>query len=377
METCLGFRASYLEFSPLMMYTSSIHEDLLIYFREFVAFRTVAGHETAKQECLDWMIGSFLQKTPHPLHRGDINGAPYMVIQHPQPKLIWFAHFDVVPADETLFAIRTDGDKAFGRGVKDMKGAALPFLMAYRDLCAEGIDIPVRVLLTSDEEVGGRSIPALLDQKLLHGPIAFTPDTGANPAIVVEHKGAVWARLTAHGKGSHGAWPWEGQNPILILAEAITRISREFPPGTQEEWHMTVCPTELRGSDAKNMIPDHASCMLDIRFPPSICKTKEEALATVQKLLPSGCTLESTVVAEPLLTDAKHPMVQLYKKIAEEVIGRTLETGREHGASDARFFEERGIPAFLFGPDGGNLHHRDEWVSVPSILHQYEISARL
>ena len=140
---------------------------------------------------------------------------------------------------------------------------------------------------------------------------------------------------------------------------------------------MTVCPTELRGSDAKNMIPDHASCMLDIRFPPSICKTKEEALATVQKLLPSGCTLESTVVAEPLLTDAKHPMVQLYKKIAEEVIGRTLETGREHGASDARFFEERGIPAFLFGPDGGNLHHRDEWVSVPSILHQYEISARL
>lgn len=359
------------------MYTSSMQEDLLRYLREFVAFRTVAGHETAKQECLDWMIGSFLQKTPHPLHRGDINGAPYMVIQHPQPKLIWFAHFDVVPADETLFAIRTDGDKAFGRGVKDMKGAALPFLMAYRDLCAEGIDIPVTVLLTSDEEVGGRSIPALLDQKLLHGPIAFTPDTGANPAIVVEHKGAVWARLTAHGKGSHGAWPWEGTNPIFLLTEGLNRIQKAFPVGGGDEWHMTVSPTELLGSDAKNKIPDTVSCMLDIRFPPTTFPTHADALAAIEKILPDGCTLEAKVTADPLNTDPNHPMVQLYKKVAEDVLGKTIETGREHGASDARFFEDHGIPAFLFGPEGGNLHHRDEWVSIPSMLQQYEISKRL
>jgi len=352
-------------------------EELLRYLREFISFRTVAGNEAAKHECLDWTIGSFLQKTPHSLKRGDIKGAPYMVIQHPDPKLIWFAHFDVVPADDALFSLRTEGNKAFGRGVKDMKGAALPFLLAYRDLCAQGIDTSVTVLLTSDEEVGGRSIPTLLEQKVLHGPIAFTPDTGANPTIVVEHKGAVWAKLEAKGKGSHGAWPWEGENPVLLLAEGLKRISDSFPAGGPDEWQMTVSPTEVTGSDAKNKIADHASCTLDIRFPPTICATEKEALQRVANVLPPGCTVTPVVSALPLNTDPKHPMVQLYKKIAEKVTDKKISTGREHGASDARFFEAHGIPAFLFGPDGGNLHHKDEWVSIRSMLHQYEISARL
>src|SRR3989338_1229876 len=159
------------------------HEELLRYLTEFIAFRSIAENPEAKRQCLAWIDGTFLQKVKLPKHRGEINCAPYLILEHPDPKLIWFAHIDVVPASDELFTLRLEGDKAFGRGVKDMKGAALPFLLAYWDMCERGKKIPVTVLLTSDEEVGGKSILELLDQGILYGPIAFTPDTGANPAI--------------------------------------------------------------------------------------------------------------------------------------------------------------------------------------------------
>lgn len=351
-----------------------MEKELLILLRQFIAFRSVAGKPDVKKQCLGWIQQTFLSKSPLKLHHGEVEGSPYIYLEHPKPKLLWFAHTDVVPADEAMFEVKINGDKALGRGVKDMKGAALTFLLAFRDALADGEKPPVSILLTSDEEIGGHSIPALLSRGLCKAPVAFTPDTGANPTIVVEHKGAVWSRLEATGKGSHGAWPWEGKNPVQMLAHAIDILAKEFPPGKSDEWRVTVSPTEIHGSDARNKIPDTAACTLDIRFPPSICPTEDDAVALVRKHLPKGCTITPLVIAGPLKTDRKHPMVQQYKKIAEKICGTQLHMGMEHGASDARFFQDFGIPAFLHGPVGGDLHNTDEWVSVKSLVHHYEIS---
>ena len=140
---------------------------------------------------------------------------------------------------------------------------------------------------------------------------------------------------------------------------------------------MTVTATELKGSEAKNQIPEVASCTLDIRFPPEIYKTAEEALTAIRRELPKGCSVTPFISTPPLKTDSAHPMVQLVKKIAEEVTGKEIPTGREHGATDARYFSAAGIPAFLYGPTGGGLHAPDEWVSLASLMQQYEFSVRL
>ncbi len=140
---------------------------------------------------------------------------------------------------------------------------------------------------------------------------------------------------------------------------------------------MTVTPTQLHGSDAFNRVPASATCTLDIRFPPEVCATSDEAMAIVAKHLPLQCSLQKIVDADPMRIDPAHPMVLRMKRLAEHVTGAPVAIGREHGSSDARAFHAHGIPAFLYGPEGGDLHGEQEWVSLSSLQEQVELSRLL
>ena len=41
--------------------------------------------------------------------------------------------------------------------------------------------------------------------------------------------------------------------------------------------------------------------------------------------------------------------------------------------TDAALMQEAGIPTVLFGPEGGNYHAADEWVSIPDVIATAEI----
>src|SRR3989338_6524626 len=163
---------------------------LLDHLQRFIAFRTVGNDPATKTACLEWIHSTFLSTSTLERVRGDVKGAPYLLLRHPKPALCWFGHTDVVPGADAQFTLRIEGDHAIGRGVKDMKGADLAFLIAYKEACDRGNIPPVSVLLTSDEETGGHTPPALPMQKALGDvPVAFTPDTGEGDGIVTQLKG--------------------------------------------------------------------------------------------------------------------------------------------------------------------------------------------
>lgn len=353
-----------------------MHE-LLDYLKTIVAFRSVGNDTAEKKRCLDWIAETFLDQAGITPVRGEFGGAPYLILLHPEAKLLWFGHVDVVPAKDAQFSVTIDGDTIEGRGVKDMKGADLAFLMAYRDACAEGVPPPVSILLTSDEETGGRTPLALLEEGVLGNvPVAFTPDTGEGEGIVTELKGAAWVRIVAEGDGGHGALPWKSRNPIPLLLGTINALESRFPPVNPDEWKVTVTPTQLFGSDATNRIPSEASCILDVRFPPEAFKEPKQALETISAELPPDVRAELIESAYPTYCDPKHPMVRLLKNIMEDVTGSPVPIRRDHGSSDARYFTARGIPAFLNGPTGGDLHGDREWVSMQSLTQHVEINRR-
>ncbi len=346
--------------------------------RTFIAFRTVGNDVATKKECLDWIWETFLQDSGVTPVRGDVKGAPYLFLPQKDAELLWFGHTDVVPGSTEQFNVRVEGDKAYGRGVKDMKGADLAFLIAYKEACTAGKRPRVSILLTSDEETGGHTPEVLLEQKILgEVPVAFTPDTGETDGIVHELKGAVWVRLVAEGKSGHAAVPWMSKNPVPRLLEAVQSLHKQFPDGAADDWQVTMTPTQIGGSDAMNRIPGQAWCLLDVRFPPTIWKTPTDAFTGLTKLVPSGCRLEQVESAYPMFTDSDHPMIQRLKRIADSVTGTDVRILREHGSSDARFFTAQGIPAFLYGPLGGDLHGANEWVSLRSLDQQVEMNRLL
>ena len=351
--------------------------EIITLLTKFVSWHTIEENVDQKLSCLQWISDEFLQHTDLPITRDAVEGNPYILLTHPNPQLLWFAHIDVVPGNEEQFSLNRKEDKLFGRGTKDMKGSALPFLMAYRDACAEGTIPPISILLTSDEEVAGVTIPQLLDEGVLKAPVAFTPDTGASPHIVVKHKGVVWADLVIEGKGGHGAMPWESDNPLFTLSEALQKLAFAFPPGNDDDWNVTVSPTTVKGSSARNKIPCDVLCGLDIRFPPELCQSPEEALELVSRHLPEGCTLKAYLSGIPLNTDPDHSIVQRIKRIATDVTSNEVPIGREHGCTDARYFGAHYIPEFLNVPVGEGLHGPDEWVSLRSLIDHYALSTEL
>ncbi|NOS68217.1 MAG: M20/M25/M40 family metallo-hydrolase [Candidatus Peribacteraceae bacterium] len=351
---------------------------LLDHLQTFIAFRTVGNDSATKAACLDWIETTFLSSSGLELVRGDVQGASYVFLRHPKPKMLWFGHTDVVPGSDDQFTLTSRDGRAYGRGVKDMKGADLTFLIAYKEACDRGAVPPVSVLLTSDEETGGHTPGELLDAGTLGViPVAFTPDTGDTDAIVTEMKGALWVRVVATGKSGHAAMPWKSENPVPVLMEAVAALQKKFPQPSGDAWGVTLTPTLLSGSDARNRIPDEASCTVDVRFPPTVCKTPGEMFSLLQKLVPAGCRLEIVESADPMFCDPAHPLVRQIKAVADAVTGSSIPIGRDYGSSDARFFTARGIPAFLYGPVGGDLHGAKEWVSVKSLEEHVEINRRL
>ncbi|MDA1292724.1 MAG: M20/M25/M40 family metallo-hydrolase [bacterium] len=351
-------------------------DELINLLKVFISFESIDGEEIGKTECLDWIQAAFLGKSESVIQRGDFEASPWLYLPADDCKLLVFAHCDVVPANDEMFELFVDGDTAKGRGTSDMKGNILPFLMAYRDAIKEGSQPSISILITTDEEVAGNTIPHLIETGVVTAPVAYTPDSN-DIGIVCQHKGVVWSELIAHGKGGHGAYPWDTENPVWLLAEALQKIREAFPAGGHDDWQMTVSPTTLSGSAARNQVDAQVMCGLDIRFPPELYSSASKALQNVSSVLPKGCELREVRSASPLSTPEDHPMVTLFREVAEQALELSIGFKREHGGTDARYFTERGIPAFLYGPKGGGLHSKDEWVSISSLQSHYKMYREL
>ena len=113
------------------------------------------------------------------------------------------AHLDIVPAGEGWntdpFTMTRIGDRVYGRGVSDDKGAAIASLYALKLLKESGITLNkrVRVILGCNEETGSKCMDHYnkVEEALTSG---FTPD-GEFPGIHGE-KGMI--RMTAYSKNT-------------------------------------------------------------------------------------------------------------------------------------------------------------------------------
>src|SRR6266480_3569297 len=116
------------------------------------------------------------------------------------PTLVLHGHMDVVPGGRDQFEPHVDGDRLYGRGAFDMKGALAVMLLVMHDF-RDQADVRLRLGIVSDEESEeeqNRGSDALVASGFI-GDFAITGEP-TNLQVGVQAKGVLAMRLEVQGR---------------------------------------------------------------------------------------------------------------------------------------------------------------------------------
>ena len=282
------------------------------------------------------------------------------------PTVVLHGHLDVVPAHPGQFDPRLDGERLYGRGAYDMKGA-LAAMMLTTAAMREQSGVRVRLGIVGDEESEEeteRGSDHLVDSGFI-GDFAITGEP-TDLQIGVEAKGVLALRLEVSGVAAHGATPWLGDNAVLKAHDVFRSI--ESLPFARQSSELFDRPSinlgRILGGDALNKVPDRCAIDVDIRYLPE--QDPETVLEQVREI--PDAEVQTLFSRPPAVVDRDLPFVKALGAAARahHHEGEPMSVGRD-GASDAVSFLRVGVPAVEFGPVGAGHHGPGEWVSVPSL----------
>ncbi len=292
-------------------------------------------------------------------------------------KIVFVGHLDVVDAEPEQFEPKIDGDRIYGRGALDMKGPCAVMIELAEKLIKSGNKLDVGFLFTTDEEVGSENgVAYVLKENFISAEFAVIPDGGVNFNLVVAGKGVLHFKVKCYGKATHGSRVWEGDNAIEKCIKVFYDLKKsglfpEEPCGIEDHWHNTINLGRLTGGDSVNRVPDHAEMYIDTRFIAPL--TVKEFTEKIKSYIPEDAEFEVISYGEPVETPPDNPYLLKMKESVEEVLKREVKYVKEHGATDARFFAEKGINSVILYPIGGNIHGKGEWVSLSSLENLFLI----
>jgi len=293
-------------------------------------------------------------------------------------------HLDTVFPPGSFEGFRREGPIAHGPGVLDMKGGLVVVLEALRALGREGVlaQIPVRVVIVSDEEIGSPEGRAVIEREVAGASAALVFEAGrAHDAVITARKGTGSARVVARGRAAHaGNAHADGANAIWALCRLVERAQglTDYARG------VTVNVGTISGGQGKNTVPDHAEALLDFRYErredgehvlEALARASEEAAASVRG---TSVVVEGDMGRLPL--ERLPASVELYREYAACAREAGLGDGEAPlvgGGSDASSTAALGIPSIDgLGPRGTGFHTRDERIEIATLVPKAEALAR-
>lgn len=285
-------------------------------------------------------------------------------------KILLNGHIDVVPAKDSLFNPKVKKDLILGRGALDMKGPLVAMIFSFLQVLQKNKQIPLGLLITSDEEKGGSNGAGWLASNFKKCQLVIIPDANVNFHIVNLQKAPFHLKIVSSGQSCHASRPWEGKNAVENLLSCLQQIKSLSSNDIEED---TITITQIKGGETINKIPDCASAILDIRLVES--PKKSRLIQKIKKIChDKNCHLKALDRGFLFSIDKKNKFLNLWKSTAEEKLKRKLKFVKECGASDARFFGNRKIPVIITSPSGFGQHSNKEGVSLKSLCTLSDIT---
>jgi succinyl-diaminopimelate desuccinylase len=308
------------------------------------------------------------------VERFESNGKPSALLYRGDRRVdfrvVLNAHLDVVPGAPEQFRPRLDGRRLYARGAQDMKVSALLLARVFRELAA-GLPYPLALQLVADEEVGGRD--GTLYQ-LRRGVAAEFVVIGEHSGldVVADSKGLFHVILRTRGAAGHSAYPWLGDNALLRLLAAVSRVMDRYPVPAAEQWRTTVNLARVHTPNRTfNQIPAEAEAWLDVRYPAEDAdfngRTVDEVTAYFERLCGPDVAVVVDHLDPPHHADHDRVDVAALRQAARHV-GYGGAMLRKHGAGDGRHYYQHGVDAVAFGVGGAGQHGPNEYADVDTFV---------
>jgi succinyl-diaminopimelate desuccinylase len=340
-----------------------VKDEIVALLRQLIRFQSTHDRQEEIDRCADFIAG-WCRDNGLPARKTIHDGVPSIALlpdSGPVPVLL-MSHMDVVAGDDAMFAPRIENGRLYGRGAIDDKYAvALSLILCREQWRNREPSAPVGLLVTGDEEVGGfRGASHML--KSIRADFCIALDGGRVEKIVTKEKGVVKLRLISHGRAAHGARPWLGENAIETLIDDYLRLKSYFRAATDDHWHRTLNFSIVRAGQSHNQVPDLAEGVFDIRYTET--DDIHDLLEKIRRQIRSEFVVE---MVEPIFSSAPSAYLDLLLSLNPDA-----STGFAHGASDARFLSNLGIPGIVWGADGESSQHgKDEHVVIASMMDLY------
>jgi glutamate carboxypeptidase len=294
------------------------------------------------------------------------------------PRLLFIGHIDTVFAEGEAarrpFAIEERGGQrlATGPGVLDMKSGVLLSMYALRLLteAQEETYQRVTVLCNSDEEIGSPTSKALIKELSAQHDAVLVFEPGRKVHTVVSaRKGCGRYTVEVWGRSAHaGVEPHLGRNAIVELASQVQKLHalNGTIPG------VTVSVGVIRGGERTNVVPDYASCDLDVRAADGAgIRAVEKAMRaiTTQRILDgTRIACSGGMGSQPFERNAQNQPLIAHVRAAGASLGLEIQDVSSGGASDANTSSWAGTPTLDgLGAGGGLAHRPDEYIELDSL----------
>jgi glutamate carboxypeptidase len=329
-------------------------------------------------------LGAEIRRIPHEPADGNHQLGDLLIgtLAGDGPPLLLIGHMDTVfePGTAAQRPYRSEGGRAHGPGVTDMKAGLLAGLHAIAALREAGEHPSITFVANPDEEIGSPfSTPFIRELAREHRAALVLECARANGDIVSSRKGIADYHLTLLGRAAHaGVEPEKGRSAIVEAAHqvlALHALNGRWPS-------VTVNAGVIHGGTRPNVVAERCELKVDLRA--ATVDAFDAAAAEVERIAASPTVDGVSVAVERI---AGHPpmeksgasarLVDLAVTIAGD-LGFALADAATGGASDANTCAALGVPTLDgLGPVGGDDHSVDEWLDLSSVVPRTTLLATL
>ncbi len=352
--------------------------------------------------------------------------------------LILSNHMDVVNAERPYWTVDPFGGElkggfVYGRGALDMKTTGLLQAVAFINARRSGETLARDLIFlgTADEEVDALGIAWVVTRRpdlvrdaefmITEGGVIGAVDGKARSYdVAVTEKVPYWLKITARGRPGHGSQPFTKDNAVLLLLQALGRLSRHEtpvrltpaaeayfkaraasePPERAARFRNireslrdpgfrrtlladpelnailrdTIAITMLQGAPQTNIIPTVAEARVDVRLLPD--EDPAAFLKEIKKIVEEpGVTVEPTGPTAPATSSPvdSELMRAIDRARARHHPGAALAPTILTGWTESAAVRALGIQAYGFEPyvldeaEQDRAHGNDERISVENV----------